>query len=91
MTSVINQLLAEEAFVDVTLACDGARIKAHRVSCMDFHLIHSRLSELRLFDLSGCPLRLFPLFSTGTPRQSLQASSVDPTRWSRSCRSQGDR
>lgn len=31
MTSVINQLLAEEAFVDVTLACDGARIKAHRV------------------------------------------------------------
>jgi hypothetical protein len=44
MTSVINQLLAEEAFVDVTLACDGARIKAHRVSYTDFHLIHSGLS-----------------------------------------------
>jgi broad-like protein len=48
MTSVINQLLAEEAFVDVTLACDGARIKAHRVYCPHtFPIYHSRFLLIR--------------------------------------------
>jgi len=34
MTSVFHQLLQTEAFVDVTLACNEASLKAHKVgSC----------------------------------------------------------
>lgn len=32
MTSVFHQLLQTEAFVDVTLACNEASLKAHKVS-----------------------------------------------------------
>lgn len=31
MTSVFHQLLQNEAFVDVTLACNEASLKAHKV------------------------------------------------------------
>lgn len=31
MTSVFHQLLQTEAFVDVTLACNEASLKAHKV------------------------------------------------------------
>ena len=77
MTSVINQLLAEEAFVDVTLACDGARIKAHRV--IDRLLFtYSNFSFIRV--RSGRSLGLLALLPTSAARQSVQASRFDPPR-----------
>lgn len=32
MTAVFDQLRENEAFVDVTLACEGSQLKAHKVS-----------------------------------------------------------
>lgn len=39
MTSVFHQLLQNEAFVDVTLACNDLSLKAHKVSLPDCKLI----------------------------------------------------
>jgi hypothetical protein len=35
MTSVFHQLLRNEAFVDVTLACNDSSLKAHKVHCLN--------------------------------------------------------
>ncbi|ODM95368.1 Protein bric-a-brac 2 [Orchesella cincta] len=36
LTNVFDQLLQSEAFVDVTLACDGHSLKAHKMAVVEF-------------------------------------------------------
>lgn len=52
MTSVFHQLLQTEAFVDVTLACNEASLKAHKVSEFREEINQSDLLDLDYRDVS---------------------------------------
>lgn len=52
MTSVFHQLLQTEAFVDVTLACNEASLKAHKVSEFREEINQSNLLDLDYRDVS---------------------------------------
>lgn len=52
MTSVFHQLLQTEAFVDVTLACNEASLKAHKVSEFREEINQSNLLDFDYRDVS---------------------------------------
>ena len=57
LTCVFDQLLQSESFVDVTLACDGNQIKAHKIVVHTFNryfsIIHVSIQSLLCVMLNG--------------------------------------
>lgn len=72
MTSVFHQLLRNESFVDVTLACNESTLKAHKVNYKYFFLI---ILFYYCFTFVGSFISMFFLLPKTIDGQPMQTSN----------------
>jgi hypothetical protein len=61
MTSVFHQLLQNEAFVDVTLACNDLSLKAHKVSTYQKFILRNCTTLVICGEARGVEIQYTPL------------------------------
>lgn len=72
MTSVFHQLLRNESFVDVTLACNESTLKAHKVNHSTLFFVFPSLVNFKFHDrVVGSLISLFIIFPKTVDGQSM--------------------
>lgn len=78
MTSVFHQLLRNESFVDVTLACNENTLKAHKVNYCLLNIIYNFFIYFNIESLcviKGCVIGLFVILPKTIDGQPMQTSN----------------
>lgn len=75
MTSVFHQLLRNESFVDVTLACNENTLKAHKVNYYLLNIIFNFFNIESLCVIKGSVISLFVILPKTIDGQPMQTSN----------------